>query len=147
LPSKFVGRKAHIGETAIVTWSDRLLIPEVPVDIYILAEQLTQRLPGIRFLPIDLTYFLRRGVPDEYDKHMAIFYANLVMSVLESGTHGVMAAHRNGHLSLAIFLGKTCLRGVWIPLTITLPANVLASSTLQDLMNHSSRSPGTMMLF
>ena len=133
-------------ETAIVTWADRLLIPEVPVDIDILAElivedrrnpqnystvvlseganlgvpvpevgspdayghrkkanvaeflaeQLTQRLPGIRFLPIDLTYFLRRGDPDVYDKHMAIFYANLVMSVLESGTHGVMAAHRNG---------------------------------------------------
>ena len=133
-------------ETAIVTWADRLLIPEVPVDIHILAEliaqdrrnpqnystvvlseganlgvpvpevgsadayghrakanvaeflaeQLTQRLPGIRCLPIDLTYFLRSGEPDVYDKHMAIFYANLVMSMLESGTHGVMAAHRNG---------------------------------------------------
>jgi 6-phosphofructokinase len=133
-------------ETAIVTWADRLLIPEVPVDIDLLAEligqdrrnpqnystvvlseganlgvpvpevgspdayghrkkanvaeflaeQLAQRLPGIRFLPIDLTYFLRSGEPDVYDKHMAIFYANLVMSVLESGTHGVMAAHRDG---------------------------------------------------
>ena len=61
-----------------------------------LAEQLTQRLPGIRILPIDLTYFLRSGEPDVYDKHMAIFYANLVMSVLEAGTHGVMAAHRSG---------------------------------------------------
>ena len=133
-------------ETAIVAWADRLLIPEVPVDIDILAglivqdrrnpqnystvvlseganlgmpvpevgqpdayghrkkanvaeflaEQLTQRLPGIRFLPIDLTYFLRSGEPDVYDKHMAIFYANLVMSVVESGSHGVMAAHRDG---------------------------------------------------
>ena len=61
-----------------------------------LAEQLTQRLPDIRFLPIDLTYFLRSGEPDVYDKHMAIFYANLVMSLVESGTHGVMAAHRDG---------------------------------------------------
>jgi 6-phosphofructokinase len=61
-----------------------------------LAEQLAQRLPGIRFLPIDLTYFLRSGEPDVYDKHMAIFYANLVMSVVEAGTHGVMAAHRAG---------------------------------------------------
>ena len=61
-----------------------------------LADQLTQRLPGIRFLPIDLTYFLRSGEPDVYDKHMAIYYANLIMSLVESGTHGVMAAHRNG---------------------------------------------------
>jgi len=133
-------------ETAIATWADRLLIPEVPVDIDILAglivqdrrnpqnystvvlseganlgvpvpevgqpdayghrkkanvaeflaEQLTLRLPGIRFLPIDLTYFLRSGEPDVYDKHMAIFYANLVMSVVEAGGHGVMAAHRDG---------------------------------------------------
>jgi 6-phosphofructokinase len=133
-------------ETAIVTWADRLLIPEVPVDIDVLAElivqdrrnphsystvvlseganlgvpvpevgqpdayghrkkanvaeflaeQLTQRLAGIRFLPIDLTYFLRSGEPDVYDKHMALFYANLVMSLVESGAHGVMAAHRAG---------------------------------------------------
>jgi ATP-dependent phosphofructokinase / diphosphate-dependent phosphofructokinase len=27
---------------------------------------------------------------------MAIFYANLVMSLVESGTYGVMAAHRDG---------------------------------------------------
>jgi ATP-dependent phosphofructokinase / diphosphate-dependent phosphofructokinase len=133
-------------ETAIVSWADRLLIPEVPVEIDALAElivqdrrnpqnystvvlseganlgvpvpevgqpdayghrkkanvaefladQLTQRLAGIRFLPIDLTYFLRSGEPDVYDKHMAIFYANLVMSLVESGAHGVMAAHRDG---------------------------------------------------
>jgi 6-phosphofructokinase len=143
-------------ETAIVTWADRLLIPEVPVDIDILAqliaqdrrnpenystvvlseganlgvpvpevgsadayghrkkanvaeflaEQLTQRLPGIRFLPIDLTYFLRSGEPDVYDKHMAIFYANLVMSVLESGIHGVMAAHRDGAFNYTDIPGK-----------------------------------------
>ena len=133
-------------ETAIATWADRLLIPEVTVNIdhlaelivddrrnphnystvvlseganvgvpvpevgepdayghrkkanvaEFLADQLTQRLPGIRFLPIDLTYFLRSGEPDVYDKHMAIFYANVVMSLAESGTHGVMAAHRDG---------------------------------------------------
>jgi 6-phosphofructokinase 1 len=143
-------------ETAIVTWADRLLIPEVPVDIDILAELiamdrrnpenystvvlseganlgvpvpevgppdayghrkkanvaeflaelLTQRLPGVRFLPLDLTYFLRSGEPDVYDKHMAIFYANLVMSVLESGTHGVMAAHRDGAFICTDIPGK-----------------------------------------
>ncbi|HEX4208088.1 MAG TPA: 6-phosphofructokinase [Ktedonobacteraceae bacterium] len=61
-----------------------------------LAEQLATRLPNIRFLPIDLTYFLRSGEPEVYDKHMAIFYTNLVMSLVEKGTHGVMAAHRDG---------------------------------------------------
>ena len=61
-----------------------------------LADQLTKRLPGIRFLPIDLTYLLRSGEPDVYDKHMAIYYANLVMSQVESGTYGVMVAHRDG---------------------------------------------------
>jgi len=133
-------------ETAIVAWVDRLLIPEVPVNIdtlaklvtkdrrnprnystvvlseganlgipvpevgppdayghrkkvnvaEFLAEQLTDRLPGVRFLPIDLTYFLRSGEPEAYDKHMAIYYANLIMSMVEVGTHGVMAGHRNG---------------------------------------------------
>ncbi len=133
-------------ETAIVTWADRLLIPEVPINIdaladliledrqnphnystvvlseganlgvpvpeigepdayghrkkanvsEFLADELTKRLPDIRFLPIDLTYVLRSGEPDVYDKHMAIFYANLIMSLVESGTHGVMAAHRDG---------------------------------------------------
>ncbi|HLI87456.1 MAG TPA: 6-phosphofructokinase [Ktedonobacteraceae bacterium] len=133
-------------ETAIVTWTDRLLIPEVavnidrladliaqdrknpenystvvlseganlgmpvpeegPADAYghrkkvnvaeYLADQLSARLPGIRFLPIDLTYFLRSGEPEVYDKHMAIFYANLVVSMIEKGTHGVMAAYRDG---------------------------------------------------
>lgn len=134
-------------EAAIVTWADRLLIPEVPVDIdalanlvardrlnpnnystvilseganlmglpvpelgppdayghrkkanmaEFLADQLSTRLPGVRFLPIDLTYFLRSGEPDAYDKHMALYYANLVMSFVEQGIHGVMAAHRDG---------------------------------------------------
>ena len=143
-------------ETAIATWADRLLIPEVPVNVDILADliaedrqnphnystvvlseganigipvpevgvpdayghrkkanvaefladQLTQRLPGIRFLPIDLTYFLRSGEPDVYDKHMAIFYANLIMSLVESGTHGVMGAHRNGAFICTDIPGK-----------------------------------------
>jgi ATP-dependent phosphofructokinase / diphosphate-dependent phosphofructokinase len=143
-------------ETAIVSWADRLLIPEVPANIdtlaelivrdrqnpqnystivlseganlgvpvpevgqpdayghrkkanvaEFLAEQLTQRLPDIRFLPIDLTYFLRSGEPDVYDKHMAIFYANLVMSLVESGTHGVMAAHRDGAFIFTGIPGK-----------------------------------------
>ena len=143
-------------ETAVATWTDRLLIPEVSASIDILAnlivddrknphnystvvlseganfgipvpevglpdayghrkkanvaeflaDQLTQRLPKIRFLPIDLTYFLRSGEPDVYDKHMAIYYANLIMSLVESGTHGVMAAHRNGSFICTDIPGK-----------------------------------------
>src|SRR5579885_1569232 len=112
-------------ETAIVTWADRLIIPEVPVNIDHLAElivqdrrnphnystvvmseganlgvpvpeigpadayghrkkanvaeflddELTKRMPNVRFLPIDLTYFLRSGEPEVYDKRMAIFFA------------------------------------------------------------------------
>ena len=143
-------------EAAIATWADRLLIPEVPVSVDILADliaedrqnphnystvvlseganigisvpevgvpdsyghrkkanvaefladQLTQRMPGIRFLPIDLTYFLRSGEPDVYDKHMAIFYANLIMSQVETGIHGVMAAHRNGAFICTDIPGK-----------------------------------------
>ena len=61
-----------------------------------LAEELSKRLPGVRFLPIDLTYFLRSGEPEVYDKHMAIYYANLVMSLVEQGMHGVIAAYRDG---------------------------------------------------
>jgi 6-phosphofructokinase len=82
-------------------------VPEIgPADAYghrhkanvaeFLADQLSNRLPGIRFLPIDLTYFLRSGEPDARDKHMAIYYANLVMSLIEQGMHGVIAAYRNG---------------------------------------------------
>ena len=143
-------------ETAIAAWVDRLLIPEVPVNIdtlahlvakdrrnprnystivlseganlgmpvpevgptdayghrkkvnvaEFLAEQLTARLPGVRFLPIDLTYFLRSGEPDAYDKHMAIYYANLIMSLVGEGTQGVMAAHRNGEYISTDIPGK-----------------------------------------
>ena len=143
-------------ETAVVTWADRLLIPEVPANIDILAnliaqdrqnpqnysivvlseganlsvpvpevgtadayghrhkanvaeflsDELSKRLPGVRFLPIDLTYFLRSGQPDAIDKHMAIYYANLVMSFIEKGTHGVMAAHRNGEFIATVIPGK-----------------------------------------
>lgn len=133
-------------EAAIVTWTERLIIPEVAIDIdhlanlvaqdrknpqsystvvlseganlgvpvpevgspdayghrrktnvaEFLAEQLAQRMPHVRFLPIDLTYFLRSGEPDAYDKHMAIYYANMIMSAVATGIHAVMAAHRNG---------------------------------------------------
>lgn len=143
-------------ETAIATWADRVLIPEIPANIdalarlvvqdrqnpnnystvilseganlgvavsevgppdayghrkkanvaEFLAEQLGARIPGVRFLPIDLTYFLRSGEPDAYDKHMAIFYANLVMGQVESGMHGVMAAHRDGTFVATDIPGK-----------------------------------------
>src|SRR6266700_1295600 len=143
-------------ETAVATWADRLLIPEVPANIdtladliakdrrnpqnystvvlsdganmgvpvpeigppdayghrkkenvaEFLAEQLATRLPKVRFLPIDLTYFLRSGEPDVYDKHMAIFYANAIMSLVETGTYGMMAAHRNGEFISTDIPGK-----------------------------------------
>lgn len=143
-------------ETAIVTWADRVLIPELPANIDMLAGlveqdrrnphnysmiilseganlgvsvpevgaadayghrkktdvaeflagELAKRLPKIRFLPIDLTYFLRSGEPDAYDKHMAIFYANLVMSQVANGTCGVMAAYRSGDMIYTEIPGK-----------------------------------------
>lgn len=143
-------------ETAVVTWTDRLLIPEVPTNIdtlaalivadrrnprnystvvmseganlgvpveevgpadafghrkkvnihEFLAEQLSTRLPFIRFLPIDLTYFLRSGEPEVYDKHMAIFYANVVMKLVESGQHGLMAGYRDGQYISTDIPGK-----------------------------------------
>jgi len=143
-------------ETAIDTWADRLVIPEVPVNIdtladliiqdrqnpqnystvilseganlgtavpeigpadayghrkkanvaEFLAEQLTERIQGVRFLPIDLTYFLRSGEPEVYDKHMAIFFTNLVMTLVTQGVHGVMAAHRSGEFCYTDIPGK-----------------------------------------
>ena len=143
-------------ETAIVTWADRLIIPEVPADIDTLAElvvqdrrnpqnystvvlseganlgvavpevgpadayghrkkanvaefladELVKRLPNVRFLPIDLTYFLRSGEPEVYDKHMAIFYANLIMTVVSTGTYGVMAGYCEGRYIYTDIPGK-----------------------------------------
>lgn len=143
-------------ETAVVTWADRLIIPEVPVNIDRLAdlvmhdrhnpqhysmvvlseganlgvpvpeigpadayghrkkvnvaeflgEELSKRIHGVRFLPIDLTYFLRSGEPEVYDKHVAIFFANLVMSMVEKGEHSVMAAYRNGAFIATDIPGK-----------------------------------------
>jgi ATP-dependent phosphofructokinase / diphosphate-dependent phosphofructokinase len=143
-------------ESAIVTWADRLVIPEVPVSIdrlaelvasdrenpqsystvilseganlgipvqsvgpadayghrkkinvaEFLADELGQRMPGVRFLPIDLTYFLRSGEPEVYDKHMAIFYANTIMSNVEKGVHGVMAASRDSEFITTDIPGK-----------------------------------------
>ncbi|MEO8284879.1 MAG: 6-phosphofructokinase [Chloroflexota bacterium] len=143
-------------ETALVTWADRVLIPEVevsidrlaelvkedrmnpstystivlseganlgvpvpevgPPDAYghrkkanvaeFLAEQLTERMPHVRFLPVDLTYILRSGEPDVYDKHMAIMYANLAMGYIEKGQAGVMTAFRDGHYVCTDIPGK-----------------------------------------
>jgi 6-phosphofructokinase 1 len=92
-------------------------VPEIgPADAYghrkkanvaeYLAEQLVERLPGVRFLPIDLTYFLRSGEPEVYDKHMAIYYANLIMSQVETGTYGIMAAYRDGKFIMTDIPGK-----------------------------------------
>jgi 6-phosphofructokinase 1 len=144
-------------ETAIVTWADRVLIPEVPCDVERLAEfvkhdrvnprgyslvvmseganlgntpvpeygapdayghrpktnvaeflaaELSKRIPKVRFLPVDLTYILRSGEPDEYDRHVAIFYGNLAMRLMEQGIHGAMVAHRNGRYCYTDMPGK-----------------------------------------
>ena len=144
-------------ETAIVTWADRVLIPEVPCQIdrlaelvqrdrhnprgysivvlseganlegapvpeygppdayghraktnvgEFLAEQLSTRVPKVRFLPVDLTYILRSGEPDPYDRHMAVFYANLVMNLVSQGITGIMAAHRHGEFIYTDIPGK-----------------------------------------
>ena len=144
-------------EAAIVTWADRLLIPEIPANIErltelvagdrqknpdhystivlseganlgmpvpevgpadayghrkkinvaeFLADELGKRIPGVRFLAVDLTYFLRSGEPEVYDKHMAIYYANLVMSSVKNGRYGVMAAHREGRFVYTDIPGK-----------------------------------------
>ena len=71
-----------------------------------LAKELGERLPGVRFLPIDLTYILRAGEPVARDRHMAIFYANLIMSHFEAKRTGVMAAYRDGQFIVIDILGK-----------------------------------------
>jgi ATP-dependent phosphofructokinase / diphosphate-dependent phosphofructokinase len=146
-------------ETAIVTWADRVLIPEVaadidklatlvakdrcnprnystivlseganlgmpveelgPADAYghrkkanvaeYLADQLAGRLPHVRILPVDLTYFLRSGEPEVYDKHMAIYFANVVMSQVAAGKSGLMAAFRDGSFISTDIPGKNLL--------------------------------------
>ncbi len=143
-------------ETALVTWADRLVIPEAPANIdhlaelvtrdrenpqhyssvilseganfgvpvpevgtpdayghrkkvnvaEFLAEELGKRIPHVRFLAHDLTYLLRSGEPEVYDKHMAIYYANMVMSALTSGMYGVMVAYRNGAFIYTDIPGK-----------------------------------------
>ncbi|HEU5377071.1 MAG TPA: 6-phosphofructokinase [Ktedonobacteraceae bacterium] len=143
-------------ETALVTWADRLIIPEAPADIEhlaalvardrenpqhyssiilseganlgvpvpevgapdayghrkkvnvaeFLAEELGRRMPQVRFLAIDLTYFLRSGEPEVYDKHMAVYYANMVMSAVTEGMSGVMVAYRNGNFISTDIPGK-----------------------------------------
>ncbi|HEY1353322.1 MAG TPA: 6-phosphofructokinase [Ktedonobacteraceae bacterium] len=143
-------------ETALVTWADRLIIPEAPANIdhlaelvvqdrenpqhysaiilseganlgmsvpevghadayghrkkvnmaEFLAEELTGRVPNVRFLPIDLTYLLRSGEPVVHDKHMAIYYANMAVSALTSGMYDVMAAYRNGRFIYTDIPGK-----------------------------------------
>ncbi|GCE16080.1 6-phosphofructokinase [Tengunoibacter tsumagoiensis] len=71
-----------------------------------LSDELSSRIPGVRFLPIDLTYFLRSGEPEVYDKHMAIYYANVIMSQVEEGIHAVMAAYRHGEFICTDIPGK-----------------------------------------
>ena len=59
---------------------------------------------------------------------MAIYCANLVMSFIEKGTHGVMAAHRKGECITTVIPYKTYLPAAWTQLTIMPPAIVHASS-------------------
>jgi 6-phosphofructokinase 1 len=144
-------------ETAVATWADRCLIPEVaadvdrlagfiaqdrhnpsgyslivmseganlgmsvpeigPADAYghrrkanvaeFLAGELEQRIKGVRFLPIDLTYILRSGEPDVYDRRMAVCYANLVVNMIRDGVQGMMAGYRDGEFIYTDMPGKT----------------------------------------
>jgi 6-phosphofructokinase 1 len=71
-----------------------------------LAKEFGERLPGVRFLPMDLTYILRAGEPVARDRHMAIFYANLIMSHVEAKRSGVMAAYRDGQFIVTDIPGK-----------------------------------------
>jgi ATP-dependent phosphofructokinase / diphosphate-dependent phosphofructokinase len=71
-----------------------------------LAKELGERLPGVRFLPIDLTYILRAGEPVARDRHMAIFYANLIMSHAEAKRSNLMAAYRGGQFIVTDIPGK-----------------------------------------
>jgi 6-phosphofructokinase 1 len=143
-------------ETAIATWADRALIPEVPASIDRLADlvvhdrhnpsgyslvlvaegaeldvpvpdveppdayghrrranvaeflskELSKRVPRVRFLPIDLTYVLRSGEPDVYDKRAAVFFANMIMGQVEQGTPGMMAAYRKGEFMVTDIPGR-----------------------------------------
>ena len=72
----------------------------------LLANDLGERLAGVRFLPMDLTYILRAGEPVARDRHMAIFYANLIMSHVEAKRSGVMAAYRDGQFIVTDIPGK-----------------------------------------
>ena len=72
----------------------------------VLAMELGKRLPGVRFLPINLTHILRAGEPVARDRHMAIFYANLIMSHVEAKRAGVMAAYRDGQFIVTDIPGK-----------------------------------------
>lgn len=103
-----------------------------------LGDQLAQRIAGVRFLPIDLTYFLRSGEPEVYDKHMAIYYANVIMSAVEQGMSGVMAAHRHSDFVCTDIPSKIFHLVVSIQLIIIRPAIVLASSVFLGPIFHRS---------
>ena len=101
-----------------------------------LADQLTQRIIGVRFLPIDLTYFLRSGEPEVYDKHMAIYYANVIMSTIDQAMSGVMAAHRDGEFICTDIPSKDLPPVVLTHLTTIQPAIGLASNVFLAPIAH-----------
>jgi 6-phosphofructokinase 1 len=109
----------HNYSTVILSEGANLGMPvpeEGPADAYghrkkvniaeFLAKELNRRMPGVRFLPLDLTYILRAGEAEAYDKRMAAFFANLILSEVEAKRHGVMAAHREGRFVLTDIPGK-----------------------------------------
>jgi 6-phosphofructokinase len=71
-----------------------------------LAEELTKRMPKVRFLAVDLTYFLRSGEPVVTDKQVAINYANIIMNQILAGTYGIMAGRWDGKFIYTDIPGK-----------------------------------------
>ena len=69
-----------------------------------------KRLAGVEIISQRLAYLMRSGPPDSLDRMVAISYANLAMSQIETGRAGVMVALRNGVYTTVP--ADTCIQGV-----------------------------------
>ena len=69
-----------------------------------------KRLAGVEIISQRLAYLMRSGPPDSLDRMVAISYANLAVSQIETGRTGVMVALRNGVYTAVP--ADTCIQGV-----------------------------------